>query len=96
MKKVNEDFYKTRRFHIICAYNDRQDIRCGGPATLGYLFYVDADIDSLIVEKTIKNALKESGQPCLSITNGNGWDLKKSEVWTLKEIKRYILSDKVV
>lgn len=54
--------------HIIvdCEQNDKVDMRCGGPATLGYDFFVNDEDLSSMVDYILKQ-LKKNHQPCIGI-----------------------------
>ncbi len=63
-KKVSA--YKAVHLSVDCKHNDRVDIKCGGPAFLGFDFYVDpADVVKLTAH--IKKELKANGTPLISI-----------------------------
>ena len=82
MKKV--DAYEVIHISVDCECNDLTDMKCGGPATLGYDFYVDADCDTKDMKLFIKNELKKNRQPLMSISIGE--KTVQTSFWTKEMI----------
>lgn len=75
---------------VTCGENDSVDIRCGGPATLGYDFYVDPKEAKKLV-KHVKAMLEKYERPCENIDVYPRSDLMKpKEIWTANRITRCI------
>ena len=81
---------KLAHISVITAMNDSVDIRCGGPATLGYDFYVEAaKVKSL--EEHVKKCLRKYGRSWLNISSSKiSFLLPKNKVWTEKKIENCI------
>ena len=81
---------KLVHISVVTSINDPVDMRCGGPPTLGYDFYVDAS-KVLHLEEHIKACLKKYGRNCLSISSSRtDFLLPKSKIWTEKKIENCI------
>jgi hypothetical protein len=55
------------KIRVDCEKNDRHNIKCGGPETLGYTFYVPSNEEKYI--ELIKSELKKNNQPLISISH---------------------------
>lgn len=77
---------RTTHICVTCGPNDTTDIKCGGPATLGYDFYVDPKkADGL--KKHIEKELKKYNRPCWDITIHKESDLiEPKNLWDKKMI----------
>lgn len=81
---------KLIHISVTTAYNDRDDIRCGGPPTLGYDFYVHSS-KAKELEKHIKDCLKKYGRNFLGISSHKtDFLLPETKVWTAKQIEECI------
>ena len=57
-----------RRIIVDCERNDPIDIRCGGPITLGFDFFVkDEETDDMI--SFIREELKKNNRPLMAINH---------------------------
>jgi len=63
--------------------NDYDDIKYGGPAMLGFTFYVSDDINKEDFENIIRVNLSKNGLPCKSIRFTKVPDYK---IWSKEEI----------
>lgn len=59
MKTSVETQYEVNHWSIDICSNDPVDIRCGGPQTLGFDFYLDADLAEKDVKKFLTNECKK-------------------------------------
>lgn len=81
---------KLVHISVTTAINDAVDMRCGGPPTLGYDFYVDAS-KAKKLEEHVKECLKKYGRNCLSISSSKtDFLLPKSKIWTADKIEKCI------
>ena len=75
---------------VTTAYNDTADIRCGGPPTLGYDFYVKR-IEAKKLKPHIEKCLVKYGRPNLGISVSNtDFYLPAKKIWTSKKIEECI------
>jgi hypothetical protein len=56
-----------RAVDVTVKENDSVDIRCGGPRTLGFDFFVHADEDADDLENFLRAELRKNRLPCMSI-----------------------------
>jgi hypothetical protein len=77
-------------FTVNCEYNDPTDINCGGPAILGYDFYVSPDEDITEVKRFIKKCLKKYDRPLLNIITSKHKNFPTSDLWDMKKIEKCI------
>jgi hypothetical protein len=54
--------YLLKTVEVVCEQNNASDIRCGGPATLGYDFFVDAGWSNTDITSFIEKELKDNDQ----------------------------------
>ena len=95
MKEVTRTLAVTRRVTINVEENDLLDIRCGGPAYLGYDFYVDADQTSKEVTQFLETVFKELNRSYRSLYVSEGtYEVNKDHVWTFEKMKDYITKNK--
>jgi len=67
--------------------NDIVDIKCGGPAFLGFDFNVDPEKKNEMI-KFIQKCLKDNNIPCIS-THASGMAIV-NKVWSKERIKKCI------
>lgn len=79
------------RIDVDVTPNDYDDIRYGGPAMLGFTFYVPDDIDKEDYENTIRSYLPKNGLPCLGVRFNT---LKEYKIWSKEEIINCINENK--
>jgi len=85
MKRVAA--YEALKISVNCEENDQVDMKCGGPATLGFDFFIDPDKKKLMIE-FIGRCLRDNGRPCISIHDSGKSVVEK--VWTKDMIERCI------
>ena len=81
---------------VICAHNDPVDIKCGGPATLGYGFYVSPDTNVNELEKKIIGWLKKYNREFMRIIFTTKQDFNIKYLWDDLAIERCIKENSVV
>ena len=82
---------RVRYVDVTVCDNDSVDIRCGGPSTLGFEFYVQVDEDPKDLEKFIRGCLREVRIPCQGITISRPYTKDHSnKLWTRRMIKMCI------
>lgn len=75
-----------RKIIVDCERNDPVDIRCGGPVTLGFDFFVnDEEADNMI--SFIKEELKKNNRPLMAI---NHYACQDTTPWTKEMISQCI------
>lgn len=88
MRKVKRTLVKVKKITVNCERNDPVDMKCGGPAVLGFDFYVDADEDMV---DFIKSKLRENGLPVMSISVSKKEDeIVEKNLWTKEKISECI------
>lgn len=93
MKKVQRTLIVARNVSINCVENDRVDIKCGGPAWLGFDFTVDADEDPTDLRKWLEATLAEAGHPVRSLFVSTD-TVEVPKVWSREAIKKEIQKTK--
>ncbi len=81
----NNVLYKCAHLVVECAKNDPVDVRAGGPAWLGYDFFVN-DNDTEMMIEFIDAALASLEIPNQSIYISEFVDLPASKLWTKERI----------
>ena len=80
---------------VTCAHNDYKDIISGGPATLGYEFYVNPDEDKVELDEFIKGCLKQFDRPLISIKYDIKNDYPVKKLWTSEKMVKCIKENAV-
>jgi hypothetical protein len=75
---------------VSCEENDSTDIKCGGPAMLGYDFFVSPDENCNELCTFIKKCLKTYGRPLINIIINAHEDFPIKKLWTRKMIEKCI------
>ncbi len=75
---------------VTCAHNDPVDIRCGGPATIGYEFIISPDEDVEDMTNFIKSCLKKYRRPLIGIDTSTRKDFPVEHLWTKERIEKCI------
>ena len=75
------------KISVDCKYNDDVDIRCGGPYSLGYDFYVEKSQVNEMMD-FISNTCKEFNVPILVMYYDKlqEYEKEKNAVWTKEKI----------
>jgi hypothetical protein len=76
--------------NVSCERNDSTDIKCGGPAMLGYDFFVSPDENCDELRKFIKKCLKTYGRPFIGITINAHENFPVKNLWTREMIEKCI------
>lgn len=79
-------------FSISCEHNDSVDIRCGGPAILGYDFGVSPDEDKEDIKKFLRETIKKYHQPLNGISVYKQKNFPVKHLWTKERICHWSLS----
>jgi hypothetical protein len=75
---------------ITCIRNDSVDIRCGGPATLGYEFYVSPDENIDELKKFLEGCIKKYHRPFMGITVKSHENFPVEHLWTREKMEKCI------
>ena len=75
---------------VDCAINDPVDIRAGGPALLGYDFYVSPDVKIKPLITKIKKMLTKYNRPILGVSHHVYKDFNVEKLWAIERIEQYI------
>jgi len=78
------------KIDIGCEYNDSVDIRCGGPAVLGYDFYVAPNEDERNLEMFLKNCLRKYKRNNLGIHFSIRENFPVENLWTREKMEECI------
>lgn len=79
--------------NVMTDHNDITDIKCGGPATLGFEFYVDPDRKDEFV-KYVKDTLKEYHISYIDIRTRKEENFMVKRLWSKKMIKKCVEDNK--
>jgi len=90
MKTKTIKVCKAHHIVVDCMENDSVDIRAGGPAILGYDFYISFDKDVEKYKKFIRKCLKKYDRPFISFSTYVAKDFNVKHLWTKKNIKKTI------
>lgn len=77
-------------YDISCERNDSVDIRCGGPATLGYEFYVSPDEDKEEMKKFLEACIKKYRRPFIRISTYKRKNFPVKNLWTMEKMEECI------
>jgi len=69
--------------NIVCGNNDWDDIKIGGPATLGYEFGVAPDTNMHELKSKLKGFIKKYDRPFMKFTQSVIEDFHVKHLWTL-------------
>lgn len=75
---------------VSCERNDWVDIKCGGPAILGYEFYVSPDEDIEMVKNEIVKYIKKYHRSFMGISHHVRKNFDIQKLWTLERIEECI------
>jgi hypothetical protein len=79
---------------VVCEFNDSTDIECGGPATLGYEFFISPD-DKDDIKSNIMKFLKKYNRPFIGMSFIIYKDFPVKNLWSLEKIEECIKSHDV-
>jgi hypothetical protein len=80
---------------VSCERNDPTDIKCGGPAMLGYEFYVSPDENIFELIDFISEVIKKYHRPFIGICTGEKKDFPVNNLWTREEIENCIKKNEI-
>jgi hypothetical protein len=91
MKKT-VNLVSAYHFDVFCGMNDYADIKCGGPPTLGYDFYVDGENtkNQKKFKKIIEDLLKKYNRHYQSISVRIIKEFREDQLWSEEDIERCI------
>ncbi len=81
------------KISVDCVYNDPVDVRCGGPDTLGFDFFVQKE-ETTHMKTFIKETLKSFNIPLISIyISTDSIEKEPDSVWDEERITECISKD---
>jgi hypothetical protein len=80
---------------IACDRNDPVDVRCGGPAVLGYDFFVSPDEDVEDLKKFLENCIKKYRRPFMGISTSSHKDFPVENLWTREMMEKCIKENSI-
>ena len=90
MKTKTIEVCNALHIDITCALNDSTDMKCGGPPTVGYEFYVNPDENHKKLEIFIKKCLKTYGRPFMYMDISTKKDFPVKNLWTREKMAKCI------
>jgi len=90
MEKKTIEVCEANVFSVSCEHNDSVDIRCGGPAILGYDFGVSPDEDKDDIIKFLKETVKKHHQPCMGVSVNKQKNFPVEHLWTKEKMETCI------
>lgn len=75
---------------VSCERNDPVDIRCGGPAILGYDFFVSTDENIEEIEKFLEECVKNYKRGFMGISHRKVEDFPVKRLWTKERMEACI------
>ena len=81
---------------IACIENDSTDIRCGGPATLGYEFYISPNENVDEIKTFLRDCIKKYNRPFRGLTTSVRKDFPVKYLWTKEKMEECIKENEVV
>lgn len=88
----NNELIRCSQICVDCVVNDPVDVRCGGPAYLGFDFYVkEAQTEEM--KKFIALTLENFEVPLCNMYVSGTIDLSEEDVWTKERIIMSIRDD---
>ncbi len=74
-------------YEVSCKKNDSVDIKCGGPAILGYEFCVSPDENKTQIINHIKACIKKYNRPFMRISTRVSENFPVESLWTKDKIE---------
>lgn len=85
---------KVLHISVDCVRNDSVDIRCGGPPTLGFDFYVGTRVNVVDYKAFINRCLRDCNVPLMGITVRKDSIEADRKLWTKGRIREAIRKEK--
>ena len=95
MKTKTIEVCDAIRVDVSCERNDPVDIKGGGPAMLGYDFYVSPDENIFDLIDFIYDCIRKYKRPFIGISTGERKDFPVGNLWTREEIEKCIKENKI-
>lgn len=95
MKTKTVNIVDALHIDVFVEMNDYADIKCGGPPTLGYDFYVAGDMDVDKLKKFVADTLKAHNRYYQNISIRKVSDFREDKLWTLSKIVECIKKTQV-
>lgn len=89
---MNNNLIRCSRIGVDCVVNDPVDVRCGGPAYLGFDFYV-LEEQTEEMKKFIALTLENFKIPLANMYVSETIDIDEKNVWTKEKIVESISKD---
>jgi len=95
MKTKTIEVCEAILYSVYCKDNDWADIKCGGPPTLGYDFYVSKDMSKKEMINFIKECVKKYNRPFIGIDTQKIKDFPVKKLWDKNSIEKCIRENSV-
>jgi len=95
MKTKTIEVCDAKIYTINCERNDPVDIRCGGPAILGYDFGVSPDENEKEIIEFLKSCIKKHKRPFMSISVSKRKNFPVKHLWTKKKMEECIKNNPI-
>ena len=90
MKKKTIEVCEAVVISVSCKQNDSVDIRCGGPAILGYDFGVSPDDNINELKKLIEGWCRKYRRGFIGISTNTNDEFPVKHLWSLERIEECI------
>lgn len=74
-------------YSVSCEHNDSVDVRCGGPAILGYDFGVSPDENEEEIKQFLRETVKKNHQPFMGVSVSKQENFPVESLWTKEKMK---------
>lgn len=95
MKTKKIEVCEAVLYSISCEHNDSVDIRCGGPAMLGYDFGVSPDEDEKDIKEFLEKTVKKYKNPFISIRTSKQKNFPVKHLWTKEKMEECIKNNPI-
>lgn len=95
MKTKTIEVCKAVVYNIACERNDPVDIRCGGPAMLGYDFGVSPDENETEIKEFLEATVKKYKRPFIRITTSKQKNFPVKHLWTKEKMEDCIKNNEI-
>lgn len=90
MKTEKIEVCEAKVYSVSCEHNDSVDIRCGGPAILGYDFGVSPDEDEEDIKQFLRETVKKHHQPFMGVSVSKQKNFPVEHLWTKQRMENCI------